>query len=259
MKVLNQHIARMYVITIILFIAFVAVSSYDLGKIPYALITAIVFTSIVEVAVTKFYLKQSPKIPFSAIITGFIIGSVAPINASILLVVIASVIAILSKYFIKIKSTNVFNPATLGLLIALAIFGVGDEWWAASSYNVYGLLISFTPLFIISAYETRRAISGLSFVVITFVMGLILGKSGNLESITYLLTVLFSINYLFAFVMVADPKTSPHKNSLQVVFGGSIAIISALLTVYGIPYPLLISLLFGNLAYGAYRSRGGAR
>ncbi len=259
MKILSQHIARMYVLTIILFIAFVAASSYGLGLVPYALIVAVACASLVEAAIMVLYLKQKAKIPFSAIITGFIIGAVAPINAPILLVIIASVIAILSKYFVRAKGTNIFNPATLGLLLSLAIFGMGDQWWAASSYNVYGLLISFTPLFIISAYEARRAISGLSFVVVTLVIGLILSKSGNIGSVGYLLTALFSVNYLFAFVMVADPKTSPHKNRLQFAFGASIAIISALLAVYGIPYPLLISLLIGNLAYAAYRSRGAGR
>ena len=256
MKILNQNVAWVYVLTIILFIALVSISSYSLGQIPYALIMAVISTPLMDVALTKFYLKQSPKIPFSAIITGLIIGSVAPINAPILLVVIASMVAVLSKYLIKTKSSNVFNPATLGLLVSLAIFGIGDEWWATSSYNVYGLLVSFAPLFIVSAYEARRATSGLSFVATTFVIGLILAKSGNLVPVGYMLNILLNINYLFAFVMVADPKTSPNKKSLQIVFGGAIAVIAALLTIYGIAYPLLISLLIGDLAYSAYKSMG---
>lgn len=249
----------MHAFTIILFIALISISSYSLGQIPYALIIAVISTSLLEVAVIKFYLKQSPKIPFSAIITGLIIGSVAPINAPILLVVIASVVAVLSKYLIKIRSLNIFNPATLGLLVSLAIFGIGGDWWAASSYNVYGLLISFAPLFIISAYEARRATSGLSFVATTFIIGLILAKSGNLVPVGYMLNILLNINYLFAFVMVVDPKTSPNKKSLQVVFGGAIAVIAALFTSYGIAYPLLISLLIGGLAYSAYKSMGLVR
>ena len=64
----------MYVLTIILFIALVSISSYSLGQIPYALIMAVISTPLMDVALTKFYLKQSPKIPFSAIITGLIIG-----------------------------------------------------------------------------------------------------------------------------------------------------------------------------------------
>lgn len=259
MKILNQNVAWMYVVTIVLFIALISISSYSLGQIPYALIMAVISTSIVEAAVTKFYLGQNPKIPFSAIITGLIIGAVAPINAPVLLVVIASAAAILSKYFIKIKGTNIFNPAALGLLVSLAIFGMGDEWWATNSYNLYGLLVSFAPLFIISAYESRRTTSGLSFVVTTFIIGLILAKSGNLGSAGYMLNILLNINYLFAFVMVVDPKTSPSKRSLQVAFGGAIAVIAALLTAYGIAYALLISLLIADLAYGIYRSSGKGR
>lgn len=258
MKILNQHIARMYVLTIILLTAFDIVSSYNLRQVPYALIIAVVASMLVEIAITKLYLKQNIKIPFSAMVTGLIIGSVAPINAPLMLVLVASLIAIVSKFFIRIKSTNILNPATIGLLVALAIFGVGDQWWAASSYNVYGLIISFTPLFIIGAYEARRMVSGLSYVIITLVLSLVLSKSGNLALGT-VVTLIFSINYLFAFVMVADPKTSPHKKSLQVVFGGSVALISALLLVYGIPYALLIALLIANIGYGVYRIKTGTR
>ena len=86
MKILNQHIARMYVITIILFIVVTAISSYDLKQPPYALIVAVALTSLIEVVVTKFYLKQNAKIPFSAIITGFIIGSVAIFTIAIYVV-----------------------------------------------------------------------------------------------------------------------------------------------------------------------------
>ncbi len=259
MKILNQNIARMYVLTIILLSTFAIISSYTLKQVPYALIAAILTSSLVEVAIMKFYLKQSAKIPFSAIITGLIIGSVAPINASILLVVLASIIAIASKFLIKAKGSNVFNPATLGLLIALAIFGVGDQWWAAGSYNLFGIAVSLTPLLIISAYESRRVISGISFVIISMIISLALSRSGDIASFGYILTLIFSVNYLFAFVMVADPKTSPNKNSMQALFGGSIALISAALVIYGIPYALLIALLMGNISYLAYRIRTGNR
>ncbi len=186
MKILGQHVARMYVLTIILFTILVAISSFGFGQIPYALIAAVIFTSIAEAAIVKFYMKQGAKIPFSAMITGFIIGAVAPINAPIILVFVASMIAVASKYFVKIKNTNIFNPAALGLLISLAIFGLGDQWWAATSYNIYGILVSFSLVFIISAYEAKRLVSGFSFVLVTFLVGILLAKPSGISIICML-------------------------------------------------------------------------
>ncbi len=259
MKILNHHIARMYVLMILLLSIFATASSYALREVPLALIAAVISTSVAEAAITRFYLKRSPKIPYSAIITGLIIGSVAPINAPILLAVLASAIAMLSKFFIKAKSTNILNPGAIGLLIGLAAFGAGDQWWAAGNFNVFGVLIALTPIFIISAYEARRAVSGLSFVAVTIIISLIISRSAGLASISGLLAVLTSVNYLFAFVMVTDPKTSPHNKGLQALFGGGVASAAAALVIYGIPYALLIALLAGNMLYATYRIRTGGR
>ncbi len=259
MKILNHHIARMYVLTILLLAVFDTASSYALREIPLALITALVSAAAVEIAITRIYLKRSLKVPYSAIITGLIIGSVAPINAPLLFAAFASAVAILSKFFIKTKSTNILNPGALGLLAALAVFGLGDQWWAVGTFNIFGIMVTFAPIFIISAYEARRAISGISLALVTITISLILSRSAGAASFSGVLTALISVNYLFAFVMVTDPKTSPHKKSLQVIFGCGVALVSAALVLYGIHYALLIALLLGNVVYGIYRAKTGVR
>ncbi len=59
--------------------------------------------------------------------------------------------------------------------------------------------------------------------------------------------------------MISDPKTSPHRKTLQALFGGGVAVTAALLTIAGVGYPLLISLLLANFAFGLYRLVGGSR
>lgn len=170
MKILGQPVSSMYVWAIVLLSILAVISSYTLHTFPLALIFAVAASGAMEMLVNGYHLKHEFKIPYSGLITGLIIGSVAPINAPILLVVIASLAAVISKFFIQYRSTNVFNPATLGLIIALPIFGLGDEWWIAGNYNVYNVAIALTPILIILAYEARRLPTALSFIAVSFLL-----------------------------------------------------------------------------------------
>ncbi|MFI5412618.1 MAG: RnfABCDGE type electron transport complex subunit D [Candidatus Micrarchaeales archaeon] len=253
MKILDQPVGGMYLWAVALLSFFVIVASYTLHTFPLALVFGVMAAALIEILIRKFYLKHKFKIPFSGIITGLIIGSVAPINASLFLIAIAVMIAIISKFFIQFKGSNIFNPASLGLIIALAIFGVGDEWWVASNYNIYGIAISLTPLLVILAYEARRLTSAFSFVVVILVLDLILGNYLHSISLSTFAALLFSVNYYFAFVMLIEPKTSPHNKYAQIVYGGLTALLYLGFILYRMPYSLLAALLLANFSYLIYR------
>ncbi len=252
MKIFNQPVGRMYVVTIILLILLAAASSYSLGIFPYSLILAVAVAASAELLASRFYLKHRLRIPFSAIITGLIIGSIAPPNAY-LVVITASMAAILSKLFIKVKSVNIFNPATVGLLAALAVFSVGDQWWAASNYNIFGMALTLAPILIISAYEARRLTASLAFIAATFVMAALLNGTGLAAAA--ILAYALGINYYFAFIMLSDPKTSPSKKSVQLAYGVSMALLVLGLSIFRVSYAFLVALLIGNLFYALYRVR----
>ncbi|MDE1823159.1 MAG: RnfABCDGE type electron transport complex subunit D [Candidatus Micrarchaeota archaeon] len=251
MKILNQDIGSVYIWAIALLTLLACLSSYALRSFPLPLIVSVAAAALAETTLSGLVRRQRTQIPFSGIITGLIIGSVAPINAPLLVVIAASLIAVLSKFFIKAKHSNVFNPAAFGLLIALSFFGIGDEWWAATSYNLHGFVLSATPLLAIAAYKARRLAASLSFAAVSIAIYLVSSHSG-ISSVS-IDTLLFSVNYYFAFVMLADPKTSPHGRAMQVIYGVSVAMLYAMLAVYAAPYPAFIALLTGNLLYALYR------
>ncbi len=255
MKILNQPASNMHIWAIALLSILTAISSYTLHTFPSALTFAVAMAGLIEILIRKFYLKHAFKIPYSGLITGLIIGSVAPINASLLLILIASLIAVVSKFFIQYKSSNIFNPATLGLIIALPIFGLGDAWWVASNYNIYGIAITLTPILIILAYEARRLPTALAFAGASFITALIM-SIGSPLSPAAIAALLFSINYFFAFVMLIEPKTSPHNSYAQVAYGASLAILYMAFALFRLAYPLLAVLLLGNLFYLIYRKYG---
>ncbi len=244
----------MYIWAVVLLSALAAISSYTLHVFPFSLLFAVALAIVTEVCITKFYLKRKLSIPFSAIITGLIIGSIALQSSSFLLIAVAVIIGILSKFFIKIKSVNVFNPAAIGLLVALTVFASGDVWWAASNYTIYGLTFSLVPILIIAAYNARRLTTSFSFIVVFFLISIAIGHIHQF-SVNALDTLLFSTNYYFAFVMLAEPRTSPIKSVAQAAYGSSMAVVYAAFAFYGVPHPFLVALLVGNVAYAIYRSR----
>ncbi|MDE1874408.1 MAG: RnfABCDGE type electron transport complex subunit D [Candidatus Micrarchaeota archaeon] len=251
MRVLGQQIATMYLWTIALLLVVIATASYVSGSFPAPLSLAVLAAALIDVFVDKFYLKRQLRIPVSGIISGLIIGSVAPINAPLLLVLFAVIFALFSKHFIRTKHGNILNPSAFGLLIALFLFSVGDDWWAAANFNVYGLALTLTPILVIAAYKARRLTTSASFIAVSLVADIAFAHSAM--SLQGLLAALLGINFFFAFVMAAEPKTSPHPRKLQALYGGGIAIVYLLLANYGIAYSLLIALLAGNIAFLAYR------
>ena len=215
-----------------------------------ALLAAVASFVLVDLAIVKAR-KQRFRVPLSAIITGLIIGSVAPISASLPLIVAAAMVAELTKFFIKAKARNVFNPAAVGLLVALAAFGAGEEWWAAPSIHIYGMLVPLAAILVISAYEARRLPLTLVAVVIgavglTALSGFGISAGGFLAS-------LLAVNYYFIFLMAADPKTSPNNMYGQAIYGMGIAIFATAFVWWHLPYALLLSLALSNAIYAAFR------
>ena len=253
MKISGHIISPMYLWAIILLTAVAAVSSYTLHIVPYSLILAVVIAVILDFAIGRFYLKHRFRIPLTAIITGLIIGSVAPTNASIPFVVLAVFVAILSKHLIKFKHSNIFNPAVLGLVAGLLVLGVGTEWWAAATYNFYAVTISLTPILILLAYLSKRFTSALSYLAAILVITVVTTDLLGSLSVGPLISTIFGLPFFFAFAMLTDPKTSPHKRYPQILYGVGVAILSTAIALFRVNSPMLFALLIANLFYLGYR------
>ena len=254
MKILNSHVGRMYIITILLLLITTVISSYILNYIPYNLIISVTTCAVAELFLKKYYIKQKDsKIPFSGIITGFIIGLVAPVSGFIISILIASIAAVISKLFIKIKNVNIFNPAAFGLLVGLGVMLIGDQWWGSISYSIGAFTLPIALIFIVSAYESKRVPTALSFAIIFIIISFIFNADHSIDN---LFTSIISINYLFAFLMITEPKTSPYRIYPQILYGAFIALLSYAIAYIGILYPYLIALLVANVIYAVYRRNG---
>src|SRR5207253_2687988 len=71
--------------------------------------------------------------PSGAILTAAIVAMVLSAQTPWYEVTITSVVAVLSKYIVRTRGANVFNPAALGIVALFPVFHAGESWWGALS------------------------------------------------------------------------------------------------------------------------------
>ncbi len=184
----------------------------------------------------KRYRLKIKEIPYDSIITSLIISSVI-FYTGFLEALALTVIAMALKYIIRLHSRNIFNPAALSIVVLSLFFQFNEAWWVASSLAV------FIGLFI--AYKVRRL--ELSVVFLIVYMGLSLGYVMLLQpGAAISISALGGSAAFFAFFMLTEPITSPHKK--QWVYG-IIAAVFAFGAGFFYPSALLAGLLLINLLW----------
>jgi Na+-transporting NADH:ubiquinone oxidoreductase subunit NqrB len=142
-----------------------------------------------------------------------------------LLAAFAAVLAIASKFVLRIRGKHVFNPTNLA--IAAVVLGSGRAWvspgqWGDSAFFAFLLACAGGLV----AWRALRSDVALAFLVawaaLLFGRALWLGdplaiplhqlRSGSL--------------LLFAFFMISDPKTTPDARGCRLAFGVVVAILA---------------------------------
>lgn len=270
MNTFLQYIAKysrsMHYVAIVVLLLVAAVANIGRG-FPVNLAIAVFTAALLDVAIKKFWLKRNPSVPVSAIITGLIIGTVS-INSPLFGVLIATVLAIGSKFIIRWKGLHIFNPAVFGVVVSQVLFSQAAHSPVAhgggqvvEGFGVGGFTVTLwlVPFLIIANYKARKLFTSIPNLITTallfYLTGLVSLNSLNTQSVVGFLEAL---PYYFAFIIVSEPKTSPMIKKEQVVFGLAIATISVLpLIILGSYSHLgaLAALLLGNLIFAAYRTR----
>lgn len=249
-----KYLSSMYPVAGFLLLLMASVASYALRVFPVNLVIAIAACVLLDLAIKKLFLRKGLVFPSSALITGIIIGSIAPLNAPIAAVLAASAVAIVSKYLLRLKGRHVFNPAALGLLVSLFLFRLGDVWWAASGFNLAGFAVPVTLLLVIASYKADKLKASIPFLAVTAIL---YGATQFIKvpfTPVGLLNFFASLPFYFAFIMLSEPRTSPNAPRGQAVFGVLVALLVFALDAGKVNYPFFIALLAGNLGYSLYRS-----
>ena len=199
--------------------------------------------------------------PSGALLTGLLVAMVLSPHEPWYVAAVTAAVGVMSKYVLRTRSANVFNPAALALVATYYVFDTGQSWWGAlPELPVLALTILFaTGLFITQRVNKMPAV--LAFLGVYFALFTATSfvsdpsKVAELYRAPDLHAALF-----FAFFMVTDPPTSPPKARDQVVFGVITGVVSyAVFELVGAAYFLLAGLLVANVWEAWRRTRVHAK
>jgi Na+-translocating ferredoxin:NAD+ oxidoreductase RnfD subunit len=193
--------------------------------------------------------------PSGAVLTALIVTMVVRAQEPWYVPTATSVVAVLSKYLLRTRSANVFNPAALALTVMFHVLPMGQSWW--------GALPDVTPMWLRAAllvaglYITDRVnkmplvLSFLGAYFALFTVTAYLGDASRVAEIFRspdLEAVLF-----FSLIILTDPPTSPAKYREQWICGLMVAAASyGVFEIFGSVYFLLAGALCGNV-WAAWR------
>jgi len=197
---------------------------------------SLIFDSIILYVKKRKFL--SPK---TAIITGLFLAMLLnPVN--IYIMVLAPLIAILSKHIIKWKARNIFNPAIFSVLV-LGLFSLAsDFWWGAN--NTWFL---FIPLGLFATYKIRRLWTPLGFFLAYIILFSAYNTLTGIPFYQSLFPFLGAFGF-FSLFMLIEPKSSPYKKRGMLIYGPFVAVVMFTFSIAQISLsPLILPLLLGNL------------
>ncbi len=177
--------------------------------------------------------------------------------------VAAAVIAMTSKYAVRVDGRHLFNPSNLGLVAVFLLFGSTradpqDLWWGPWTPG----LVATVALIVVGGITLSRRL-GLGDVVagfwLVFAAGVgVLSLAGHEISARWSLEPVAGFDYwitlvtspeiiIFVFFMITDPRTMPITRPARGVYAVGVAVLAALLaatqtTEYGTKVALLGSL-----------------
>ena len=192
--------------------------------------------------------------PDGALITGLIIAMILSPHERWYVGVVTSVLAVLSKYVLRGRSANVFNPAALALVVTYYVFDTGQSWWGALPELPAAALAALLLTGVFITARVNKSSSVLAFLGSYFTLATVaafVGEPGHVAEL-YRAPDLHAALFL-AFFMVTDPPTSPPKRVDQVVYGAIAGVASyAVFAFIGAVYFLLAGVLAAN-AWEAWR------
>lgn len=234
---------------ILLALIAVAAPHEGLRLVAPGMLAAIAAAGVVDAFILRVRTDRA-EFPSGAILTAMIVAMVLRAQEPWYIVTITSVIGVLSKYFVRSRSANVFNPAALAIVITFYIFHTGQSWWGALpevTPPALVLVLLATGLYITDRVNKMPLV--LVFLGTYFFLFTITAFASDPGRVSEIFrapdahAVLF-----FAFIILTDPPTSPAKYPDQIRYAFIVAVVSfAFFQWVGSVYYLLAGLLVGNV------------
>jgi Na+-transporting NADH:ubiquinone oxidoreductase subunit NqrB len=180
--------------------------------------------------------------PLSALITSLSLTLLLRTDV-VLLAAVAAVVAIGSKFLVRVRGKHVFNPANVALVSLLLI---SDQAWISSgqwgSAAIGAFALSCLGFLVLT--RARRAETTIAFLL--FFGALLFGRAlwlGDPLAIP-MHQLQNGALLIFAFFMISDPKTTPDAAAGRILYAALVASIAFVIQfVYYIPNGPILALV----------------
>lgn len=193
--------------------------------IPLLQFNIVILTSLaVQAAFIQFKTKDWTGLK-SALITSFSICLMMKANHYSTFI-IAALLAISSKFVIRIRGKHVFNPANFGILITFLL--TGDSWLSPGQWGSDGLLLMLVGCTgLVVLHRVKRLDTAFAFLL-TF-LGLSFGRNilylgWPADNFYHILTN--GSLLLFGFFMITDPMAIPSSRIPRIVWAVAVAVLA---------------------------------
>ena len=144
-------------------------------------------------------------------------------TGSLGLAAFAAVVAVASKFVLRVRGRHVFNPTNLALVALLA--GTGQVWVSPGQWGS-GVLFAFALAATGGLVVNRAARADVTCAFLAAHAALVLGRAAWLGD--PLAIALHRLEngalVLFAFFMISDPRTTPDSRAGRILFAALVAL-----------------------------------
>jgi Na+-translocating ferredoxin:NAD+ oxidoreductase RnfD subunit len=193
--------------------------------------------------------KQAWEFPSGAVLTGLIVAMVLSPFEPWYIAGLTTALAVVSKYVVRTRSANVFNPAALALVLTFYPFHTGQSWWGALPEVGWTGIAALVATGIYIADRVNKMPLVLAFLGAYYLLFTVTAFASDPRWVSEMYRepdvqmVLF-----FAFFILTDPPTSPARYRGQVICGVIVAVTAfAVFEWVGAAYYLLAGVLVGNV------------
>ncbi len=153
----------------------------------------------------------------SALITSFSLCLMMQANNTWTFI-LAAVLSISSKFFLKVNGRHIFNPANFGILVTLLL--TGDAWISPGQWGSDGLLLMFVGCTgLVVLLRVKRLDTAFAFIIaflgLSFVRN-ILYQGWPADHFFHQLNT--GTLLLFAFFMITDPMSTPSSRTARIIW-----------------------------------------
>jgi Na+-translocating ferredoxin:NAD+ oxidoreductase RnfD subunit len=209
---------------------------------------AVAVSGVIDLFILRFR-KNVWEFPSGAVLTAMITAMVLRAQEPWYVVTITSAFAVISKYIVRTRHANVFNPAALAIIGSYYVFHTGQSWWGALTEVQLWMQAALILGGVFITDRVNKMPLVLTFLGVYFLLFTAASYIGDPRWVSEIYRSPDAEAALyFAFIILTDPPTSPAKYPDQFIFGTLVAIISfAFFEWAGVVYYLLAGVLAGNI------------